>query len=436
MAKLPRKHQKVFGQDAAPNQIGVFGSFAAGAIEYSSDPDEIQKLQAFSDGWFTAIQGNDSPSIQDMNSAMFLAFYQLTYILERGIPEWSADTEYDQDAFVSHNGEIFKSKVDTNEANTPVGGAGDANWEFAFLESETQSDFLESNQSGNKIIVTTKNIQHHALVVSGGGLFMSGYATKVVQGKSALSSEFPEDYPSGGVFGIGDAFKWSFTYRNIASTWGGYYDLPVETTYTWNGYFWEPPIGSKIFYSNQSIEVIGGTATNQERDYFTANNRRRVWTTFASWQSIIFPMRTDLDPALNPTAIGLSGDDVTDLGADVILILGLDVSAPSWRANRNYLKAVSYTGNVEQHSVNSDLTYNDSSSGSATGSTSNLKNNIFLRTNDGISNGNYIEIIHNTLSEAGGDATYGITVTSSIIPDGEYKVTNQMWMTYEGFLLP
>ncbi|PNA42272.1 hypothetical protein, partial [Pseudomonas sp. MPR-AND1A] len=86
MAKLSRVTQKIFGSSAGANQIGKFGSYAAGSPVISSDPTVIQSLSNWLTGWFGAVVGGNSPAIEDMNAVCFVYAYQLAYLMQQGIP--------------------------------------------------------------------------------------------------------------------------------------------------------------------------------------------------------------------------------------------------------------------------------------------------------------------------------------------------------------
>ncbi len=93
MPRITRKTQQQFGSSAGAEEIAKFGSFAAGAPVYSTDPAVIQALTQYLQGWYGASVG-DSPTIEDRNALDYLFAYQLRYLLQAGIPEWDAGTTY------------------------------------------------------------------------------------------------------------------------------------------------------------------------------------------------------------------------------------------------------------------------------------------------------------------------------------------------------
>jgi hypothetical protein len=115
MAGLARKFLKIFGVDA-PSRIGVFGSFAEEDPTTSVDPEEIQSLDAWGEGWDGAIPPEEgAPALQDFNGYFYLTSYQLAYLLTRGVPDWNALTTYNiGDIAKNGTGSLFRSLQDTN----------------------------------------------------------------------------------------------------------------------------------------------------------------------------------------------------------------------------------------------------------------------------------------------------------------------------------
>lgn len=120
MAKITRLAQLLFGADAfAANQIGVFGSLAAGTPTLAADASDIQdEPTRFAGGWYDAILGDSNPAIEDMNALFALAFRQLAYTLQTGVAEWdSATTYYSGSIATTATGIQYVSLVDTNVGN-------------------------------------------------------------------------------------------------------------------------------------------------------------------------------------------------------------------------------------------------------------------------------------------------------------------------------
>lgn len=131
MAKITRKSAKIFaeGANAAVGGIAQFGSLAAGTPNYSKDPDVIQSLGQYSQGWSAAVLGTKSPALEDRNALDFLLSYQQAYIMQRGIPEWLDTETYYQGSFASKsNGALYVSKVDNNTNHDPETDTSETYW--------------------------------------------------------------------------------------------------------------------------------------------------------------------------------------------------------------------------------------------------------------------------------------------------------------------
>lgn len=128
MANLTRKQQKVFAGSASNN--GQFGSLQAGTKITTTDPDVIQALSAFNNGWNDAVIGGEElPALEEFQGLHFLTTRQISYLLDKGIPEWEVATEYFIGDIQREVGgtRIYKSITDNNIGNalTDV-----VNWEF------------------------------------------------------------------------------------------------------------------------------------------------------------------------------------------------------------------------------------------------------------------------------------------------------------------
>lgn len=131
MAKLQRKSAKVFAENAVAGVGGIsqFGSLAAGDINYSKDVDIIQALDAYKNGWSSAVVGNKSPAIEDRNALDYLLSYQQAYIMQRGVPEWLSTETYYVGSFVSlDNGRMYVSVTNNNVGNNPATDTAQTNW--------------------------------------------------------------------------------------------------------------------------------------------------------------------------------------------------------------------------------------------------------------------------------------------------------------------
>ena len=118
MSKIARATQKLFGSSGSTSDFGEFGSKAAGAPATTKSPATIQALAAFLTGWTAATVAQDRPYLEDMNALFLLAFQQIAYCLQLGIPEWDAGTTYYTGSIAQDGaGVIYKSLVDDNLDN-------------------------------------------------------------------------------------------------------------------------------------------------------------------------------------------------------------------------------------------------------------------------------------------------------------------------------
>lgn len=134
MAKLTRKSAKLFAENATAQAGGIaqFGSLAAGTPNYSKDPDVIQGLSQYADGWSAAVLGTKSPALEDRNALDYLLSYQQAYIMQHGVPEWlDTETYYENSYVVDSNGELRVSVIDNNTGHDPTEDNGGSYWGYA-----------------------------------------------------------------------------------------------------------------------------------------------------------------------------------------------------------------------------------------------------------------------------------------------------------------
>jgi len=139
MAKIERVLQKLFGSTGPESDFGKFGSLAEGAPDNTKDPVEIQALARFLTGWGGAVIADNRPALEDENSLFLLAFRQLAYIFQAGIPEYEDDTVYYENSFCQVDGAVYKSVADDNTGNDPTTDDG-SNW--VVWQPPFQNNFL------------------------------------------------------------------------------------------------------------------------------------------------------------------------------------------------------------------------------------------------------------------------------------------------------
>ena len=154
MANITRKQHKIFAALSANN--GQFGSDQAGSPVVSNDPDVIQALPAYNNGWLNATIGtSELPTLEDMQGLQYNNSYQTAYLLQKGIPEWNNLTDYHTGDIVRQIGgsRLYKSITDDN-INNPIIDL--SNWQYLgnldnLFTTEvitTEGDLIKGNSSG------------------------------------------------------------------------------------------------------------------------------------------------------------------------------------------------------------------------------------------------------------------------------------------------
>ena len=99
MTILTRQTQKVFAGNANASQIAVMGSMKTGTPDYQTDLDKLQSA-SYELGWDSALLADKAPYLEEMNGVQYGFSYQLTYLLQEGIPEYDANTAYSLNSIV------------------------------------------------------------------------------------------------------------------------------------------------------------------------------------------------------------------------------------------------------------------------------------------------------------------------------------------------
>lgn len=120
MSNLARITQKIFAADAGSDEIIEFGSKAAGTPVPTTDAADIQTTE-YDEGWLAATLAGARflPTYQDMNGLFFLLSQQIAYILQKGIPEYDAGTDYYTTNIVKKSGttQLYASLTNANTGN-------------------------------------------------------------------------------------------------------------------------------------------------------------------------------------------------------------------------------------------------------------------------------------------------------------------------------
>ena len=124
MSRLSRFTQALFGSSAGNNQIAEYGSLAVSTpTRYSGStvtPADIQGSAAFASGWFSATLNDYAPCIEDLNALDYLAFFQICYLFQQGIPEWDASTNYYTGCYTIVGSDLYVSISDVNLGQAPA----------------------------------------------------------------------------------------------------------------------------------------------------------------------------------------------------------------------------------------------------------------------------------------------------------------------------
>lgn len=158
---VPRKTAKIFGKNAASNDMTVFGSTLGGNTIYSTDLDSIQSA-AYETGWRDAVISNlNYPLLSDMNAVQHTLSQQIAYTLQHGIPEYDSGTTYYAYDKVQWNDIIYTALQDNfsniNPSNTSYWAVYYnpgmyANVDLSNLSSLGEKHFINKQQISNCVL--------------------------------------------------------------------------------------------------------------------------------------------------------------------------------------------------------------------------------------------------------------------------------------------
>lgn len=127
---VPRKTAKIFASDAATNDVTEFGSTLAGDPTPVTDIADIQN-EAYETGWRDAVISDlNYPLMGDMNAVQKVASQQIAYVLQHGVPEYDANTEYNTYDIVNNQGVLYISIQDVNKNHQ----LSDGNWWSVYFD--------------------------------------------------------------------------------------------------------------------------------------------------------------------------------------------------------------------------------------------------------------------------------------------------------------
>lgn len=171
MARITRKQQKIFAENATNN--GVFGSLQGNDPTTSSDPDAIQGRTAYSNGWNDAAYSAELlPPLEEFQALQYLFSRQIAYLMQEGVAEWDTNTTYYKGSLVKKlqsDGSfiLYVSLVDNNTGNIVTDTTkwqitntstnfhqGIPNWRADVIYSE--GDWVKSQSGGKWCIFESK----------------------------------------------------------------------------------------------------------------------------------------------------------------------------------------------------------------------------------------------------------------------------------------
>ncbi len=182
MAKIDKKHQKVFGQDAPPDQFGKIGSRAEGTPTATKDIDEMQSSPNFPLGYFKVAEtrsgGTRLPATEELNSLLYLMTYQEAYNQQAGIPEWDEKTEYYANAsYVQYQGNLYLAiKGRGNDLNVNKKPTDRSYWSEPFNPEDVLQELTHIWESGVFQWDATRNYTLNDIVKYNGIVYRSATA--------------------------------------------------------------------------------------------------------------------------------------------------------------------------------------------------------------------------------------------------------------------
>lgn len=109
---------------SAASNNGQFGSAYNGNPTMTSDIGQIQALPNYSQGWAMAQIGQDikAPTLEEMQGLQYMTSYGVSYLMQKGIPEWSAGTTYFYGDLCASQRMIWRCLADSVQSVAPSVG--------------------------------------------------------------------------------------------------------------------------------------------------------------------------------------------------------------------------------------------------------------------------------------------------------------------------
>lgn len=206
MAKLTRKHQKVFAGSATNN--GQFGSAQVGTKVLSTDLDILQALAAFDNGWNDAVISSQKlPPLEEFQALDHISTRQLAYLFQEGIPEYSSSCTYFQNSIVKKTGtyELYGSLVDNNTGNALPAAVDNTNWKYLGTLGSNGLPAATNTQSNagssSTVALVPSNFAQQSKTSEGyqklpSGVIMQWGSISATSGSADVSLTFPITFPT------------------------------------------------------------------------------------------------------------------------------------------------------------------------------------------------------------------------------------------------
>lgn len=117
---LSRVTAKIFAGEAPLNAVGQFGSALNGTKVNTTDIATIQGLEAYEQGWSSAVVTNRNyPTLEETNGVLKAMSYQTAYNMQKGVAEWDEGTTYFSGDICKGvaTGILYTSRSDNNIGN-------------------------------------------------------------------------------------------------------------------------------------------------------------------------------------------------------------------------------------------------------------------------------------------------------------------------------
>ena len=187
MARLKRVTNKIFGSTASTldnettgPEIGQFGSAKLGTYYATSDVATIQGLSAYEKGWIEGvIPDQQYPTLPEMTGVNKVLSYQTGYLMQEGVAEWDANTEYHKNSIVKYATSTSSTSVtasigdSTGITDATVNGTTflsqisvDGEYRFVYNGSDWTYNALVTNLTLYGITVTGTAVEDDEIIVT------------------------------------------------------------------------------------------------------------------------------------------------------------------------------------------------------------------------------------------------------------------------------